>query len=122
MAITHTSPTRVLSASTITGDTVVNAKAEKLGKIEDLMIDLERGTVAYAVLSFGGMLGMGGKFFAIPWSALRVDTVEKRVVLDQTKEILEAAPGFDKDHWPDMADQTWGATVHTYYGSKPSWE
>lgn len=75
------------------------------------MIDLESGRVAYAVLSFGGFLGMGDKLFAIPWSSLaNVD-----------KELLKAAPGFDKDHWPNMADHTWGAKVYTYYGAKPYW-
>lgn len=111
----------VLSASTLMGDGVVNRQNEDLGKIEDLMIELGTGRVAYAVLSFGGFLGMGNKLFAIPWSVLRVDTLEKRFILDVPRETLEAAPGFDKDNWPDMADQTWGTDVHRYYGAKPYW-
>ena len=107
---------RVLSASTLKGDSVVNAKNEKLGTIEELMIDLNRGCIAYAVLSFGGILGMGGKLFAIPWSALTVDTVEKRFVLGVTKDVLEKAPGFDKEHWPNMADHAWSANIYSYYG------
>jgi hypothetical protein len=75
--------------------------------------------VAYAVLSFGGFLGMGEKLFAVPWSALTLDTVNKRFVLDASKERLESAPGFDKDHWPDMADTTWAKEVHDYYGVTP---
>ncbi len=113
---------RVLSASTLKGNSVVNAKDEKLGTIEELMIDLNKGRIAYAVLSFGGFMGMGDKLFAIPWSALTLDTVEKRFVLDVKKELLEKAPGFDKDSWPNMADQTWGAKIYSYYGSKPFWE
>lgn len=112
---------RVLSASTLKGDSVVNASNEKLGTIEELMIDLSSGRIAYAVLSFGGFLGMGDKLFAIPWSALSVDTDEKRFVLNVKKETLEKAPGFDKDHWPNMADQAWGANIYRYYGSKPFW-
>src|SRR5664280_2299886 len=107
---------RVLAADTLTGDKVVNLQKEDLGKIEHLMIDLGSGRIAYAVLSFGGFLGMGDKLFAIPWSSLALDTVEKQFILNVDKELLKAAPGFDKDHWPNMADHTWGAKVYTYYG------
>lgn len=113
---------RVLSAKTLTGDKVVNLRGEDLGKIEDFMIDLERGRIAYAVLSFGGFLGLGDKLFAIPWQALTVDTTEKRLVLNVDKELLKQAPGFDKDRWPDMTDPAWGAEIYTYYGYKPYWD
>ena len=113
---------KVLAADTLTGDKVVNHQKEDLGKIEHLMIDLANGRIAYAVLSFGGFLGMGDKLFAIPWSALTVDTVEKQFILNVDKEVLKRAPGFDKDHWPDMADRAWGTNVFTYYGAKPYWD
>lgn len=122
MHTTDTATVRVLSASTLGGDKVVDTAGEKLGKLEDLMIDLDRGTIAYAVLSVGGVLGMGDKLFAIPWSSFRVDTAEKQLVLNVDKAVLESAPGFDKDHWPNFADMTWGASVYHHYGSKPSWE
>ena len=112
---------RVLAADTLTGDKVVNLQKEDLGKIEHLMIDVERGRIAYAVLSFGGFLGMGDKLFAIPWSALTVDKVEKRFILKVDKEVLKRAPGFDKDKWPNMSDRTWGAGVYKYYGTSPYW-
>jgi sporulation protein YlmC with PRC-barrel domain len=111
----------VLAADTLTGDKVVNRQKEDLGTIEHLMIDLQNGRVAYAVLSFGGFLGMGDKLFAIPWSALTVDTVERQFILAVDKKLLEQAPGFDKDHWPNMADRSWGAEVSNYYGAKPYW-
>ena len=113
---------RVLAADTLTGDKVVNPQNEDLGKIEHLMIDLGTGRIAYAVLSFGGFLGMGDKLFAIPWSALTVDTVEKRFILEVDKELLMLAPGFDKEHWPNMADRAWGTQVFKYYGAKPYWD
>ena len=113
---------RVLSAKTLAGDRVVNNRGEDLGKIEDLMIDLEGGRVAYGVLSFGGILGVGDKLFAIPWGALRVDEAEKRFVLNVDKELLKQAPGFDKNNWPDMADPAWGAQLYGYYGYNPYWE
>jgi len=113
---------RVLSASTLKGDKVVNLQGEDLGSIEEIMIDLERGRVAYAVLSFGGFLGMGDKLFAIPWEALTVDTSEKRLVLNVDKELLKRAPGFDKSNWPDMTDRAWGTELYGYYGYKPYWD
>ena len=112
---------RVMAADTLTGDKVVNRKKEDLGTIEHLMIDVEKGRVAYAVLSFGGFLGMGDKLFAIPWSALTVDTGDRQFVLDVEKTLLERAPGFDKANWPDMADRAWDAKVSSYYGAKPYW-
>ena len=111
----------VLSGSSLKGDKVVNHEGDDLGKIEEIMIDLDHGRVAYAVLSFGGFLGLGVKLFAIPWQAFTVDTANKRLVLNANKEILEKAPGFDKTSWPDMADLSWGSNLYGYYGYKPYW-
>lgn len=106
----------VLSSSTLSGEEVVNRNGENLGDIKDLMIDVESGRVTYAVLEFGGFLGMGSKLFAVPLSAMELDTSNKRFILDQSKERLENAPGFDKDDWPDFADQTWSNSINAYYG------
>jgi sporulation protein YlmC with PRC-barrel domain len=114
--------TQSLSASTIIGDAVVNEYGEDLGKIEDLMIDLEQNRIAYAVLSFGGLLGIGEKLFAIPLEALRLDPENKRFVLDVERERLEQAPGFDKDDWPDPGDLAHRREVFVYYGYQPYWE
>jgi sporulation protein YlmC with PRC-barrel domain len=111
----------VLSGSSLKGDRVVNYKGEDLGTVEEIMIDLDRGRVAYAVLSFGGFLGMGDKLFAIPWQAITVDTTQKNLVLNVDKALLEKAPGFDKNNWPDMADLSLGSTLYGYYGYKPYW-
>jgi sporulation protein YlmC with PRC-barrel domain len=112
---------RVFAASTLVGEKVMNPRKEDLGRIEELMIDPYSGRVAYAVLSFGGFLGLGDKLFAIPWSALSLDAAEKRFILNISKDLLERAPGFDKANWPDMSDPAWGAQVYTYYGYKPYW-
>lgn len=106
----------VLSSSTLSGEEVVNRDGENLGDIKDLMIDVNSGQVTYAVLEFGGFMGMGSKLFAVPLSAMRLDTENKRFILDQSKERLENAPGFDKDDWPDFADESWNESIHSYYG------
>jgi len=112
----------VLSASTLAGDSVRNSSGEDLGKVDEIMIDIPSGRVAYAVLSFGGVLRMGNKLFAVPWSLLAVDEDEKCFILDVDRKTLESAPGFDKDNWPDMADTNWGAIVFRHYGATPYWE
>jgi len=111
----------IASSHQLVGRKVENPKGESLGKIEDVMIDTGEGRVAYAVLSFGGFMGMGNKLFAYPWSALHIHG-EDKVTLDVTKESLENAPGFPKDKWPDMNDRVWGASVHTYYKTQPYWQ
>src|SRR6202795_72839 len=104
----------VMNAKTLIGDSVVNASGEKLGRIEAIMLDVTTGRIAYAVLSFGGFLGMGAKLFAVPWSALTLDAGEKRFILGVSKDRLKNAPGFDKDHWPSMADFTWATEVPAF--------
>jgi sporulation protein YlmC with PRC-barrel domain len=111
----------VLSAGTLIGDNVRNNHGEDLGKLEEIMIDLDEGRVAYAVLTFGGFLGVGDKLFAIPWEALTVDTQNEEIVLDIQKEVLEKAPGFDKDNWPKTTDREWLVEVYSYYGYDPYW-
>jgi sporulation protein YlmC with PRC-barrel domain len=112
----------VMDAATLSGDSVVNSSGEDLGKIEAIMLDVSGGRIAYAVLSFGGFLGVGSKYFAIPWSALALDAGEQRFILNIAKDRLENAPGFDKDHWPSMADRDWATQVHQYYDVAPYWD
>jgi sporulation protein YlmC with PRC-barrel domain len=116
-----TEHTNLWSASTLKGDPVRNPQGEDLGNLEEIMVDLDTGRIAYTVLSFGGFLGLGDKFFAIPWQALSVDTENKEIVLNIDKETLEDAPGFDKDNWPDTISRNWVNEVHTYYGYDPYW-
>ncbi|HEX4277220.1 MAG TPA: PRC-barrel domain-containing protein [Bryobacteraceae bacterium] len=113
---------RVLAASTLTGDRVRNPAGEELGKIDEIMVDLGSGRIAYVVLSFGGFLGIGDKLFAVPWSAFRVDQGEHEFILDIDSETLRNAPGFDKGDWPDMSDPSFGMEVHKHYGKTPYWE
>ena len=94
----------VMAASSFEGETVVNQQGETLGEIEEIMLDVRRGCIAYAVLAVGGLLGIGEKYFAIPWKALTLDTDRKCLVLDADKDRLKNAPGFDKEHWPHVAE------------------
>jgi hypothetical protein len=73
------------------------------------------------VMSCGGFLGLGDKLFAIPWGALTLDADRKCFVLDAERERFEQAPGFDKDHWPTMADSSWADSVHDFFGVRPYW-
>jgi sporulation protein YlmC with PRC-barrel domain len=112
----------VVSASKIIGEAVINRQNETLGKIHELVIDAKEGRVAYAVLSFGGFMGVGNKLFAMPWKAFEFAKTENKLILNVDKEKLKAAPGFDPDvKWPDFADRTWGSTIYKYYGYDPYW-
>ena len=112
---------KVMSATTLIGDGVVNSKGEDLGELVEIMLDLNTGQVAYAVLSFGGFLGLGDKLIAIPWQALSLDTENKVFVLGIDQEKLENAPGFDQDNWPETDKGEFITEVYTFYGFDPYW-
>ncbi|MGZ3184951.1 MAG: PRC-barrel domain-containing protein [Telluria sp.] len=109
----------LMGADTLLGNDVVNGQEESLGDIKEFMIDMHSGQIAYAVLAFGGFLGMGEKLFAVPFNALQLDTENHRFILNVPKDRLQQAPGFDKDDWPDMADSNWADQVHAFYGTEP---
>ncbi len=106
-------------ASQIIGRTVENYEGQRLGEIKDLMINYPDGIVTYAILSSGGLLGLGDKLFAVPWVSLTNDQKNQRFLMKADKELLEKAPGFDKDHWPDMSDPTRQAEIYRYYNAAP---
>ena len=108
----------VVPASKVIGNRVRNPAGEDLGTIEEIMVDVRRGSIGYAVLSFGGFLGIGDKLFAVPWTALRIGSAEDDFVLDVDRKLLENAPGFDKGNWPDMADPGFVSAIHDYYGQE----
>ena len=107
----------LMGADTLLGNDVYNLDDEKLGTIKEFMIDMGTGRIVYSVLSYGGFLGMGDRLFAVPWQALKLDTTNHRFTLNVAKEALKDAPGFDKDHWPSMADPTWATGVYQFYGT-----
>ena len=105
----------VLKASNLIGAKVQDTEGKKLGDIKDLVIDPLEGDIEYVVLDFGGFLGIGDKYFAVPWEAMRLSENQKYLVLDVSKKDLKHAPGFSKDQWPDMSNQEWIMTVYEYY-------
>lgn len=107
---------RILSASTITGQNVYNLQDENIGDIKDLMIDLNNSEIAYAVISFGGFMGIGNKLFAMPLKAFQFSDHDKTIRLDISKEKLENAPSFDKDNWPKTDDNEFVDSVYSHYG------
>ena len=108
-------PLKFLTASSIIGDKVENGRGESLGEIKDIMINIADGNIKYYVIQFGGFLTIGEKYFAIPFRFLTVNAEKQIYILDQKKEDLEKAPGFDKDHWPDT--NTHVDDVEYYWGS-----
>ena len=111
----------VLSATSMIGDKVKNSAGDQLGGITEIMIDVHTGQVVYAVLSFGGFLGLGDKLFAIPWESLTIDTSDHTFILDVPKEVLQNAEGFDQDNWPNFADPEWSRRTYAHYGVEPYW-
>ena len=110
-------PVERLSATSVIGDRVENLQGEELGKIDNLMINLQTNKIEYAVVEFGSFLGLGGKLFAVPFAELRVDPARKLFILNRDKEYLKQSPGFDKSHWPDTNDHSYFDNVTMYYGS-----
>jgi hypothetical protein len=103
------------SAPTVSGDTIKNPQGGSHGDLKEIMIDTASGKVAYVVLSFGGVLGMGDKLFAVPWEALAVDGADKCLILNVGKQRMKDAPGFDKDHWPNFAEPAFADQPRDYY-------
>ena len=112
-------PVQRLTATSIIGDAVENSKGDKLGKIDNLMINLSTGQVEYAVIEHGGLLGVGSKLFAIPFDELQVDEVKECFILNRDKDYVKDSPGFDANHWPATNDHSYFDSVNSYYNRPP---
>ncbi len=109
--------------SQLVGLAVKDVDGKSIGVINDVVLDTSKGTVRYAAVSFGGFLGLGDKLFAVPWNSFQCRTDDNGkyyFTLDVSEEMMKTAPGFDQDHWPDFADETWSKDVDQFYGIKPS--
>ncbi|MBM7615067.1 PRC-barrel domain-containing protein [Alkaliphilus hydrothermalis] len=108
-------------ATNLIGFPVYSREKEAVGKIEDILIDCNNGYVTFAILSFGGFLGFGGKLFAIPWKSLEVDLVDKQVVVDISKEKLETSPGFNEDPYLNVHQSDFRESIYKHYSVDPYW-
>lgn len=117
---------QILSAGALIGNHVKNAEGENLGRIEQLMIDVAEGRISYAVMSFGGFLGLRDRLLAIPWSALTLNPDGKTFRLNIDRKLLESAPSFERDKPPEVrpgvVKRQWIAGVYTHYGYEPYWD
>ncbi|HEY2686688.1 MAG TPA: PRC-barrel domain-containing protein [Steroidobacteraceae bacterium] len=107
----------LMGADTLLGNDVYNGIGDKLGSIAEVMLEMNTGRVSYAVLSFGGFLGLGERLFAVPWRCLKLDAKHHRFLLNVPKEALRHAPCFEKGHWPSMADPAWEQGITKFYAS-----
>jgi hypothetical protein len=119
--ITGSKPHTLIASDRVEGTPVRRLNGEKIGTIQRLMIDKLTGNVAYAVLSFGGFLGMGRKHFPIPWTRLKYDSAWETYQLDLTDEELRHAPAFEEDVEFDWGDRRHEALIHSYYKSPHYW-
>src|SRR5262245_64055205 len=111
----------LISADKVEGTAVYNRAGEKLGTVGKIMIDKISGRVAYAVMSFGGFLGMGESYHPLPWNVLDYDTKMGGYVVDLDPEVLKSAPTFGRDETVDWRDEAWNRRLYEYYGVPPYW-
>ena len=113
---------RLISADRVNGTTVYDGQGEKLGSVEDVMIDKVSGRIAYAVLGFGGFLGIGNKHHPLPWGTLKYDTAMGGYVVSLDRQVLEGGPAYGDTETVAWNDEAWGRQVHDYYKAKPYWD
>ena len=118
----HTKLTHdLIESDRVEGTNVYRSDGTKIGSIERVMIDKYSGQVAYAVMSFGGFLGIGEKYHPLPWGILTCHRGQAGYVVDLDKRQLEAAPSYGASETPDYDDRAWGREVHEYYRVPPYW-
>jgi sporulation protein YlmC with PRC-barrel domain len=107
---------RLISADRVQGTAVYGQDGEKLGHIEDVMLDKQSGRVAYAIMSYGGFLGAGERYHPLPWAMLRYDTGRNGYAVALSRDQLEGAPTLGRAQVDDEDDSSWAEAVHTHYG------
>jgi sporulation protein YlmC with PRC-barrel domain len=112
----------LIAANQVQGTAVYGIDLVKLGTIEDVMIDKATGRIAYAILSFGGFLGIGDRFYPLPWEKLAYSTEIGGYVVDIDRSVLEGAPSYTDEVTAEWTDKDWGRDVYAYYGVHPFWD
>ncbi len=108
---------RLISSNKVEGTAVYDRQGESLGSIYNFMVDKRSGHVEYAVLSFGGFLGIGEDYYPLPWKALTYDTALGGYVVDLDKDRLRNAPNYAASDNPDWRDPDYGRRIDDYYGT-----
>jgi sporulation protein YlmC with PRC-barrel domain len=108
---------KTFSLGQVIGMTVRTPEGQELGRVDDVVVDAHGKTV-FAVLSHGGFMGMGGKLVAVPFGAVSFDKTERHLVLDATREKLDAAPAF---RMSALSNEKWAEEVYRYFGQQPFW-
>ena len=106
---------RLIASDRVEGTAVYNRAGERLGTIKNFMVNKRSGKAEYAVLNFGGLFGLGGDHYPLPWDALTYDTTQGGYVVDLDKARLEQAPHYGESDQPPY-DERYGRDIHSYYG------
>ena len=101
---------------------VVNDAGHDLGQVQEYMLDLRRGSIAFVVVAFGGVLGLTDKWFALPWELLEWSRDREKFICHMPREVLESAPGLDKKAWPKEIDLSWVKSCYAHFGCTPHWD
>lgn len=112
---------RLIASDKVEGTAVYNRQEERLGTVHNFMVDKVTGQVAYAVMSFGGFLGMGQSYHPMPWKVLDYDTRLGGYVVDLDRDKLEKAPSYIASDMPNWSDRTYGNQIDKYYGNPAYW-
>jgi sporulation protein YlmC with PRC-barrel domain len=112
----------LIAAHQVQGTAVYNTALEKLGRVEDMMIDKRSGRIAYAILSFGGFLGIGDRRYPLPWEKLSYNTEVGGYIVDISNDVLEGAPSYAGEGSADWNDEAWSHGISSYYGATPMGE
>ena len=107
----------LISADKVQGTNLYSRDGDDLGEVESIMIDKPTGKVAYAVVAFGGFLGIGQQRRALPWSVLHYDTRQNGYVIDAGNDVIRATPAINENY----GDRTWGSKLHEHFGVPPYW-
>ncbi len=110
----------LIAAHQVQGTAVYNTALEKLGRVEDVMLDKRQGRIAYAVLSFGGFLGIGDRYYPLPWEKLSYNTEIGGYVVDVSRDMLEGAPSYSDTAKAGWNDSGWSNDIDSYYGVPPT--
>jgi sporulation protein YlmC with PRC-barrel domain len=113
---------RFIPTSRLTQYDVINKKGQDMGQVQNFIVDMVAGRIAFVIVSFEGFLGISDKWFAMPWALMTWSVEHKKFILDMPKETLEKAPGMDKNKWPDQVNFEFIAQTYAHFGVAPYWD